>query len=211
MRVRFSLPAPVLIEGWFLKGLSPSAPQTGTRWDLLPDHNQYHDYKSDDHQPVWRLASLGSPAVLPRTETGLRRPHGEHVVLRCADGVALIAYAGLALIDAGLGLVEISDWVRESLRGETRLLEPSLVVLRVNATRDLGPLCRHLRLPHMFTIGILAAGVPWIVQIRNFTIDERGKAELPSATFTTHGARVEEGRAFGFPAPIYGSGRYPNA
>ena len=146
---------------------------------------------------VWQASDHRLSYLEPRQ--GYEDRTVKHVVLRCADGVALIAYAGLALIDAGLGLVEISDWVRESLRGETRLLEPSLVVLRVNATRDLGPLCRHLRLPHMFTIGILAAGVPWIVQIRNFTIDERGKAGSPSATFTTHGARVEEGRAFGFP------------
>ena len=36
----------------------------------------------------------------------------KHVTLRCPDGVALIAYAGIGRMDKD---VEISDWIREIL------------------------------------------------------------------------------------------------
>ena len=87
----------------------------------------------------------------------------KHVFLRCSDGAALLAYAGIGRLSG----VEISDWIRETLRGESRTLDQSLILLRENATRDLGPQLKG-RMHHMFSIGAFLNGVPWFVQIRNF-------------------------------------------
>lgn len=88
----------------------------------------------------------------------------KHLILRCPDGAALLAYAGAGRI----GSVDLSDWLRETLRGETRTLDESFIFIREDATRHLAPiLCTH-RIFHMFSIGAFLAGRPWVVQIRNF-------------------------------------------
>jgi len=89
----------------------------------------------------------------------------KHVILRCPDGAALLAYAGAGRI----GSLDLSDWIRETLRGESRTLDQSFILIRENATRDLAPLLRARGIYHMFSIGALLAGRPWAVQIRNFT------------------------------------------
>src|SRR5712691_6613249 len=89
----------------------------------------------------------------------------KHVILRCPDGAALLAYAGAGRI----GSLDLSDWIRETLRGESRTLDQSFILIRENATRDLAPLLRARGIHHMFSIGVFLAGRPWVVQIRNFT------------------------------------------
>src|SRR5688572_18219821 len=71
----------------------------------------------------------------------------KQVQMRCRDGTATIAYVGIGR----LGRVQIFDWIRETLRGESRTVDESLILLRENATRDLGPYLRGRRLHHMFT------------------------------------------------------------
>lgn len=90
----------------------------------------------------------------------------KHVIFRCPDGSALLAYAGAGRI----GSVVISDWIRETLRGETRTLDQSFIQLRENASRDLAPLLQDRGIPHMFSIGAFLAGRAWVVQIRNFIV-----------------------------------------
>jgi hypothetical protein len=90
----------------------------------------------------------------------------KHVIFRCPDGSALLAYAGAGRI----GTVDLSDWIRESLRGETRTLDETFIQIRENATRDLAPLLHAPGILHMFSIGAFVAGRPWVVQIRNFIV-----------------------------------------
>ncbi len=88
----------------------------------------------------------------------------KHVILRCPDGAALLAYAGAGRINS----LDLSDWLREILRGESRTLDQTCIHIRENATRDLAPLLRAPNIQHMFSIGAFLQGRPWVVQIRNF-------------------------------------------
>jgi hypothetical protein len=88
----------------------------------------------------------------------------KHIVLRCRDGAALIAYAGVGR----KGDVEPSEWMEGILRDENRTLDDSLILLRDAATRDLGPIAGPSGIRHMFTVAAFFAGVPWLLQIRNF-------------------------------------------
>jgi len=88
----------------------------------------------------------------------------KHAIIRCDDGVALLAYAGVGKE----GLVHISDWIRETLRGQSLSLDQTFLLIRENATRDLAPQLRARGWYHMFSIGAFLAGRPWAVQIRNF-------------------------------------------
>lgn len=88
----------------------------------------------------------------------------KHVAFRCPDGAALLAYAGAGRINA----LDLSDWLRETLRGETRTLDQTFILIRENATRDLAPLLRTHNIQHMFSIGAFLHGRPWAIQIRNF-------------------------------------------
>jgi hypothetical protein len=110
----------------------------------------------------------------------------KHVCFRFPDGGALLAYAGIGRIYD----VQISDWIREVLRGESRSLDDSLSFLRDQATKSIGP---HMdgRIRHMFTLGVFLSGVPWIVQIRNFEVNQSGEMGPPEALFRTAAHRLE--------------------
>jgi len=90
----------------------------------------------------------------------------KHVLLRCPDGSALLAYAGAGRV----GDVDLSNWIREMLRGESRTLDQSFILIRENATRDLAPLLRGQNIYHMFSIGAFLTERPWAIQIRNFNV-----------------------------------------
>ncbi len=143
---------------------------------------------------VWQ--SSDCRLIDPRSGCLVEEHSVKHLHLRCPDGTALIAYGGVGRV----GAVEISDWLREILRGETRGLDDSMITIRESATRDLGP---HLdgRFHHMFSIGALFAGHPRMIQIRNFaavTADEIGP---PLSVFSTVAQTIEgPGRPFIFGA-----------
>jgi hypothetical protein len=88
----------------------------------------------------------------------------KQVSFRCPDGAALLAYAGVGRVES----LDISDWLRETLRGQTRTLDQTFIQIRENATRDLAPRLRTHNILHMFSIGAFLMGRPWAIQIRNF-------------------------------------------
>ena len=88
----------------------------------------------------------------------------KHLILRCPDGAALLAYAGAGRINS----LDLSDWLREILRGESRTFDQTCIHIRESSTRDLAPLLRVEKIRHMFSIGAFLQGQPWAVQIRNF-------------------------------------------
>lgn len=98
----------------------------------------------------------------------------KHLSLRCPDGSALITFAGAGRV----GDIDVVQWLREVLRGESGTVDQSLIHLRNAATRDLGPIVGG-RLPHMFSVAAFLGGRPWIAQIRNF----KGVDGQPSGPF----------------------------
>lgn len=120
----------------------------------------------------------------------------KHLHLRCPDGTAMIAYAGVGRVNG----VEISDWLRELVRGETRGLDDTLILIRESATRDLGPYVER-RYHHMFSIGAFLGGRPWIIQIRNFAAINASKIGPPIREFQTVAEAISgPGRPFVFGA-----------
>ena len=109
-----------------------------------------------------------------------------------------MAYAG--------AVVEISDWIRETLRGESRTLDQSFILIRENATRDLAPSLRAHGICHMFSIGAFLAGRPWAVQIRNFTA-RAGVLDLTPLDHFDTAAKEITGSGLGF---LYGDPRAIN-
>lgn len=102
----------------------------------------------------------------------------KHVIIRCPDGAALLAYAGIGKVKN----LDISDWIRETLRGENRTLDQSFILIRENSTRDLGQLLYKHSIPHMYSIGAFLNGQPWCIQIRNFN----SKAGVPDGSILNH-------------------------
>lgn len=123
--------------------------------------NRWGAWQSSDHRTV----DLTNGQVIDDYSV-------KQVILRCPDGAALLAYAGASRMSLGGAVVEVSDWIREMLRGETRTLDQSLILIRENATRDLAPALRAKGILHMFSIAAFLAGQPWAVQIRNFTLKD---------------------------------------
>lgn len=125
----------------------------------------------------------------------------KHLILRCPDGAALLCYAGIGRVNG----LDLSDWLRETLRGETRSLDQSFILIRENATRDLAPLLRTQNIQHMFSIGAFLKANPWVVQIRNF--GPRGGAVLDH--FDTVAKQIDEaglGFSWGGGANVLASG-----
>ena len=120
----------------------------------------------------------------------------KQVELICSDGSALLAYAGAGRIRD----VDVSDWIRETLRGETRTVDQSLILLRENATRDIAPLLQSRGISHMFSIGTIIGTRRWMVQIRNFDVDQYGSRGSVRSSFTTATKEITAGgEAFVFP------------
>jgi hypothetical protein len=122
----------------------------------------------------------------------------KHVILRCPDGAALLAYAGVGRV----GSVDVSDWIRETLRGETRTLDQSLILIRENSTLDLAPLLHTHGVHHMFSIGAFLAGRPWVIQIRNFATPTGVPSGAVLDHFETVGKEItDSGQGFVFGDP----------
>ncbi len=115
---------------------------------------------------------------------------------RCPDGAALLTYSGAGSV----GGVQVSDWIRQFLRGETRTVDQTLIQIREHATRDLGPLLLKLKIKHMFNVGAFLGGVPWIVQIRNFQVSRAGEGPV-EREFQTSARKVTDGAGFVVPWP----------
>src|SRR5256885_1921006 len=109
----------------------------------------------------------------------------KHIVLRCRDGAALIAYSGVGR----KGDVEPSEWMAGILRGDDRTLDESLILLRDASTRDLGPIAAPAGIRHMFTVAAFFRGGPWLLQIRNF----QDLASPPRRNFESSCRKVSEG------------------
>src|SRR6266567_527499 len=67
----------------------------------------------------------------------------KHVILRCPDGAALLAYAGAGRINS----LDLSDWLREILRGESRTLDQTCIHIR-----NFDPLAGGIILNHFDTV-----------------------------------------------------------
>jgi hypothetical protein len=93
----------------------------------------------------------------------------KHVMVNCPDGVAVLCYAGAGSVLVGGKYIDISDWIRQILRGRVRGLDETFIYLRERANEDLGKLLFKERIHHMFTVGSFLNGIPWVVQIRNFS------------------------------------------
>jgi hypothetical protein len=121
----------------------------------------------------------------------------KHVIFRSKDGGALLAYSGAGRVKH----IDLSDWIRETLRGESRTLDQSFIALRENADKDLAALLKGLGIVHMFSIGAFIAGRAWCVQIRNF-VPSSGAVldhfETAAAEFSAEG----QGFLFGDPAAV---------
>jgi len=149
--------------------------------------NQWGIWQASDH----RLTHPGSGRTLDESSV-------KHVQLNCVDGTALIVYCGAGRI----GSVTISDWIVETLRGEQRTVDSSLVLLRENATKDIAPHMLHVGLPHMFSIGAFVRGQRWVAQIRNFPY--KGGVQGPvSDSFVTIARNFSDqpGQGFWFGTP----------
>jgi len=88
----------------------------------------------------------------------------KQVVIRCPDGAALVSYTGLGRI----GRIDISQWMREVLRGESRTVDETLIDLRDQATSRIGLPAQQLGIPHAFLAGAFVNGTPWAVEIKNW-------------------------------------------
>ena len=119
--------------------------------------NRFGVWQSSDH----RLVNLRSAAV--------RDDSVKQLALVCKDGAALISYAGIGSLAMGREEVVLSDWLRETLRGDAQSLDQKLRLLQKNATRDLARPFRDAATHHLFMIGAFLMGRPWFVEIRNFS------------------------------------------
>jgi hypothetical protein len=137
---------------------------------------------------IWQSADMR----LTNPQSGRREEdHSvKQVVLRCTDGTAVVAYTGVGSV----GRVQTSDWIRQVLRGESRTVDESLIFLREQATKDLGPIVDG-RYHHLFTIGAFLAGRPWAAQIRNFEISS-GSVGPATRNFTTVAMPVGDAGAY---------------
>jgi hypothetical protein len=103
------------------------------------------------------------------------------VGFRCTDGDALMTYSGHGRVAAGAECVDISDWVREFLRGEMQTVAQTLDHIRQRATEDLGTILVIRK--HMFVVGAFLRGAPWCVEIRNFVVTAERNTGPPQREF----------------------------
>jgi hypothetical protein len=120
----------------------------------------------------------------------------KHVAFRCPDGAALLTYAGAGRVTSAGVDVHVSDWIRQFIRGESYTVDQTLIQIREHATRDLGALLLRHGVKHMFSVGASLGGIPWVVQIRNFSLTrEHGEGPVERA-FQTVAQRVPDGAAW---------------
>lgn len=110
-----------------------------------------------------RLTKIKGTRVLWREDLSIK-----HVTLQCPDGGALITYTGLGTVDLpGERNVPITDWLRRLVRGRTRTLDQTLILLREAATRDLAGPAKRARREHAFLVGAFLQRRPWWAIIAN--------------------------------------------
>lgn len=88
----------------------------------------------------------------------------KYVSVQCSDGAALITYTGLGRV----GRTDVSKWMREILRGESRTVDETLIDLREQATARLGIPAMSYGVQHTFLAGAFLGGRAWAVEIKNF-------------------------------------------
>ena len=109
----------------------------------------------------------------------------KHVAARCTDGTALISYTGLGRV----GRDSVSDWLRRTIRGESRTVDETLIFIRENATSKLCRAAANLGIRHTFIVGAFLAGRPWAVAVTNMSPD-RPLESPPVPEFNTSAIMV---------------------
>ncbi|SEC35721.1 hypothetical protein [Streptomyces sp. KS_5] len=122
----------------------------------------------------------------------------KHVIIRCPDGSALVSYTGLGRV----GQLDVSNWMREVLRGETRSVNESLIDLREQATARIGSQAKSLDIRHAFLAGAFLNERPWAVAITNATPPTGSSPGSIKSTFETSAMLAERSVVF-----AEGSGR----
>ncbi|MFF8437371.1 hypothetical protein [Streptomyces bacillaris] len=74
-----------------------------------------------------------------------------------------MSYTGLGRVDS----LDVSTWMREVLRGESRTVDETFIDLREQATARIGTQAKSLNVPHAFLAGAFLGGRPWAVSITN--------------------------------------------
>jgi hypothetical protein len=111
-----------------------------------------------------RLTKIKGTRVLCRRED----LSVKHVTLQCPDGGALITYTGLGAANLpGERDVPIADWLRRLVRGWTRTVDQTLILLREAATRDLAGPAKRAQQEHAFLVGAFLQRRPWWAIIAN--------------------------------------------
>jgi len=140
---------------------------------------------------IWQSAD--SRTVDPDTRRLVDDYSPKQVTIKCRDGTAVIAYTGVGSIRG----VNITDWIRQILRGQNRTVDESLILLRERATADIGPIVAGAKIPHVFSVGAFLGERPWFVQVRNYDFfPDSGKVGPPRARFDTFGGPVGAEGAF---------------
>src|SRR4051794_4115793 len=84
---------------------------------------------------VWQSSDHRLTDVQPGGRIVGARPNYsiKHVTIRCNDGGALVGYTGLGRVNGA----DVSDWLRRQLRGESRSLDETLILIRERADKYL--------------------------------------------------------------------------
>ncbi|MFD9203886.1 hypothetical protein ACFWDP_37160, partial [Streptomyces anthocyanicus] len=122
----------------------------------------------------------------------------KHVIVRCTDGAALVSYTGIGRVDN----LDVSTWMREVLRGESRTVDETLMDLQEQATARIGSQAKRLNVPHAFLAGAFLGERPWAVAITNMGSPTGSSPERIQSVFETTALFADEPIVF-----AAGSGR----
>ena len=126
----------------------------------------------------------------------------KHVSFRCSDGAALLTYCGVGRVTPPrTAEVHLSDWIRQTIRGQSLTLDETVIRICEQATADLGDLLLKIKRPHMFSIGAFIGRVPWLVQVRNFAGAPNGIGPV-QREFETTAKKIEGAMAAWWPAIV---------
>lgn len=103
------------------------------------------------------------------------------------NDAAVISYTGLGRIKS----VDISEWLRKCIRGESRTLNQTFDYIRQRADARLAKYAKSLNLYHIFNIGAIIDGEPWAVIISNIQRTPFD-ASTPAAEFSISAMRIED-------------------
>lgn len=113
---------------------------------------------------IWQCSDIRLTRWPPRKGPDARQDVSiKHVSVHCPDGVALITYAGLGRV----GQDSVADWVRKQIRGQSRTLDETLILIREKATVELSRSAVRQGIHHIFNIGAFLGGRPWGIVISN--------------------------------------------